>query len=132
MKRTVLTLLVVYGLQLAYAGLIGYNTGWSIFMFCVDALACRIITWQPAGKWQGYVGLSFILQMGVHAGKAGAELLGYAPDINLYWWVLTALAFLQLALVGGWWLRGTNNNSNGHRSRGDQAPAQARAKSAEG
>lgn len=131
MKRTAITLVIVYALQLLYAGTIGYNLSWSIFMFCIDGIAARIITWEPAGKWQGYVGLSFILQMGVHAGKFGAELLGNSVYFDLYWWTLTGLAFLQLLLIGGWFFVG-DNNSNGHRSGNDPPLAPAHQKSTEG
>lgn len=107
MKRTAYTLLAV--------GMIGYllaeqavfpQLAWptetyAILMMIVDAIGATIILIHPAGKVQSIIGLTFLLQIGVHAGRV---FNGQSADLNNYWWGLSLLAVLQLVLTGGWWV----------------------------
>ena len=99
MKRTIITILAVY--VVGYVGGIWLwpSEWWAGLMMAVDTIACIVVTIRPAGKWQSVIGLSFIFQIAVHAGRIfnGAE-----ADINAYWTGLSILAFMQLFLAGGW------------------------------
>lgn len=117
MKRTILSLLFVGiaslflagdpALTLPFVGLMLPGFGlwptepYAIAMMIVDAIAATVILYRPAGKAQALVGLTFLLQIGVHAGRL---MNGEAADLNLYWWGLSLLAFLQIFVVGGWWI----------------------------
>lgn len=102
MRRTICT---VFAVMLAAWFLADLWPGlkYAAAMIGIDALACTIITWHPAGKWQAVVGLSYVLQIGVHIGRIFS---GDNADIYRYFWGLSLLAILQLLLIGGWWLHG--------------------------
>jgi len=102
MRRTICT---VFAVMLAAWLLSGLwpTVPYSLAMIAVDAAACVIITWHPAGKWQSVVGLSYILQIGVHLGRVAN---GDNADMDALWWGLSILALLQMFLVGGWWING--------------------------
>jgi hypothetical protein len=74
---------------------------WAMAMMLIDAIACLVITWHPAGKWQSIIGLSYIIQIAVHIGRI---FNGDNADMDSYWWGLSMLAILQVLLIGGWWL----------------------------
>lgn len=107
MKRTVYTLLVVglVGLLLAeqmpFPGLRWPTENWALIMMAVDTLGAIVILIRPAGKTQALIGLTFLLQIGVHAGRI---LNGDSADLDIYWWGLSIPAVLQLVLTGGWWV----------------------------
>jgi hypothetical protein len=102
MKRTAATIfavmLVAWFLADAWPGV-----NYSLAMILIDALACFIITLHPAGRWQSMIGLTYILQIGVHVGRIAR---GENADINTFYWGLSLLAILQLLLLGGWMLHG--------------------------
>lgn len=103
MRRTILTIAGVYILQLfVLAPLLWPHWSWSLAVAGLDALACVIVTWKPAGKWQSVIGLSFLLQIGIHAGRLIAEINTGGSNMDSYFWGLSGLAFLQLLLLGGW------------------------------
>lgn len=102
MRRTIITVFASMMLGWLVADL-WPSVYFAIIMGLADAAACVIITWHPAGRWQSIVGLSYILQIGVHIGRI---FNGDSADINSYWWGLSALAVLQMFLVGGWWIDG--------------------------
>lgn len=101
MLRTVCTLIAVTVAAYSFALLISNDEAYAWFMIALDGTACRVITWRPAGRWQSIIGQSFLLQIALHAGRI---LNGSNADMNLVWDGLTLLAFVQLALVAGWWL----------------------------
>jgi hypothetical protein len=103
MKRTIATVFAVFVAAWLLSDL-WPSEAYAAAMIVVNALACVVITWHPAGKWQSVVGLSYILQIGVHVGRIAN---GDGADLVSYWWGLALLAILQLALVGGWWLNDT-------------------------
>ncbi len=98
MLRTVGVFICVSLASLAMSNL-WPSEAYSIAMIAADALACAAITLHPAGKWQSIIGLSYILQIGVHIGRIAN---GENADITSFFWGLTALAILQLVLLGGW------------------------------
>lgn len=100
MLRTALTFVGVYLFQLAYSYTIG-APGQEMAFIVADAVAAAIILLRPSGRAQALIGLTYLLQMAMHAAKA---LLGTASDPVVYWWFVTAAAFLQLLLLGGWWI----------------------------
>jgi hypothetical protein len=100
MKRTIAAVFGSMVAGLAFSGL-WPGEGWSALMIAFDALACIVITWHPAGRWQSVIGLSYILQIGVHIGRIAN---GDSADLVSYWWGLALLAVLQLLLIGGWWI----------------------------
>lgn len=102
MKRTVITLAVVCVLSYSFTLLLWNDWKLSAFMVCVDALACKAITWKPAGKWQAVIGASFLIQIGAHLGRIGAELSNPAFNPDFFWWTTTIMAYAQLGLVAGW------------------------------
>jgi hypothetical protein len=102
MKRTILTLAAVLAVSFVLTeALVWPSEEWALVMMGIDAIAATVILFHPAGKAQSAIGLTFLLQIGVHAGRV---LNGSQADLNLYWWGLSILAFLQLAIIGGWWV----------------------------
>jgi hypothetical protein len=99
MRRTVWTIAAVCLIQLALAEWLWPSLWWDAAMIVVNGFAARIITYHPAGKVQALIGLSFFPQIGMHVARIAAE----NPDMNLYFWGLSFWAFVQLALVAGWW-----------------------------
>ena len=70
MLRTALTLIVIGAVQFAFASwIVPFESIWhALFMLAADSLGAAIVLWNPAGKWQGVIGLSFALQITVHIG----------------------------------------------------------------
>lgn len=102
MKRTALALLAVLAISFFLnAWLVWPSENWALAMLAVDAIAATVILFHPAGKAQSLIGLTFLLQMGVHAGRV---MNGDQADLTLYWWMLSIAAFAQLFIAGGWWL----------------------------
>lgn len=107
MKRTVYVLLGVglASLLLAEQNLfpsIKWPTErYSVAMIAINAIGAWITLIHPFGKVQRLIGLTLLLQSGVHAGRL---LRGDQFDMVSFWWALSILALLQLALIGGWWL----------------------------
>jgi hypothetical protein len=120
MKRTIGVMLGVYILQLALAPWLWPTLWWSAAVAGLDLAAIRLVTWRPAGKFQSLIGWTFLLQAAAHSGRVIAELNHKIADMNSYWWLTTALAFIQLFLIGGWLIhdylghRSDDSNSVGH------------------
>jgi hypothetical protein len=70
-------------------------------MLVADALAAAVVLIRPAGRAQAAIGITFLVQMGFYAGRL---LNGDRADFDNLWWGLSSMAFLQIVLVGGWWL----------------------------
>lgn len=123
-RQMIRTIAVIFAVFVAEWFLKGWwpSSEYAVAMFVVGSLACIAITWHPAGKWQGIVGLSYILEIGVHVGRIAS---GENADITSYWWGLSSIAILQLFLVGGWI---TNDWIRSHSHRGSNNPAAAEAR----
>jgi hypothetical protein len=121
MYRTMAALLGVLFVSLFFVqALVWPSPTYAIAMMVVDALAAWVILWHPAGKVQSLIGLTFLLQIGVHTGRI---LNGVNADLFNYWLGLSLLAFLQLGLVGGWWLYERVRGSSFVRSGGPVSPS---------
>lgn len=102
MKRSVYALLAVGAVSLILASLMDWTTPpYGLAMMAVDFAAAWVILWRPAGKIQSLLGMTLVVQMGVHAGKL---LRGADTNLDYYYLALSVLAIVQLVLVGGWWL----------------------------
>lgn len=99
MKRTVLTILAV---MLAAWGLspLWPSALYAWAMIAGDSIALVTICRHPASQWQSAIGMTYLLQAGVHFGRI---IVGEESDIFGYFWGLSLLAILQLLLLGGWW-----------------------------
>lgn len=131
MIRTVLTLLGV-GLASLILGdkdfLAWPSVNYAMGMLAIDAIGGAIVLIRPAGKAQSIIGLTFLLQCGVHAGRI---LNAENADIYNYWLGLSILAFLQLIIAGGWWI---HDRVSGKRvlHRGGPLPSSANMEGMEG
>lgn len=103
MKRSVFALLGVGIVSLILASVIDWTTPpYGLAMMAVNFAGAWVILWRPAGKIQSLLGITLVLQMGVHAGKL---LRGADSNLDYYYTALSVLAILQLVLIGGWWCR---------------------------
>ena len=103
MLRTVLTICAVCAIGWGYGFIAGgaWGEDYSWFMMAVDAVACRVIVWRPAGDFQRFIGYTYYFQIALHAGRI---IRGNEANLTFVYWAMTAIAFVQLFLVGGWWL----------------------------
>lgn len=125
MRRTIWTLFGVMLAGIAYQLTLGNTWTYSAFMIAVNAIGCRIIVKEPAGTWQGLIGWSFIVQIGVDTGRIGRELYFGAGDMTFVDWVTTAIAFVQLFLVIGWGVHDRISRERGFRLPDPLLPSQA-------
>lgn len=101
MFRTALALCAVLAMSLFIHRLFPFpSESYCVYMMVVDLIAAAVILIHPAGKMQSLIGLSFLLQIGFYAGRLAN---GDQADLDLFWWGLSVLALLQLALLAGWW-----------------------------
>lgn len=101
MKRTVITLCAVWLVVFLMAPHLWPSVPYAWVMIGVDALACLIITWRPAGVWQGVIGLSYLIQITIHFARI---IRADSTDMNGYWWGLSITALAQLLFIAGWWI----------------------------
>lgn len=102
MRRTALILLADMIAGYAYSFTLGGGWDYSLYMIMVNALACILITWNPAGRWQALIGWSFILQIGTDTGRVASDFYFGTSDMYFVYWWTTLLAYLQLLLLAGW------------------------------
>ncbi len=102
MRRTALVLFADMAFGYLYSANFGGGWDYSAFMVLVNALACLLITWHPAGRWQALIGWSFILQIGTDTGRVASDFYFGMSDMYFVYWATTSLAFLQLILLAGW------------------------------
>lgn len=104
MRRTVWTLLGCFAVGVVWRT-VTVDSNWPWFFYAVtDAIAAWIIMRNPAGKWQGWIGLCFIIQMCVNIGYGGALLdQGYSYEAALLAWKINSLmGYIKLLLLGVW------------------------------
>lgn len=70
-----------------------------LFFIATDAIAAGVVLYQPAQKVQAVIGWTYMAQIIMH--------VIYSVSTNnmaqfAYWQMLTAIAFVQLVLLGGW------------------------------
>jgi hypothetical protein len=111
LQRTVGTLAAVYVAQISYILAMG-GTGQEFAFIALDGAAAAVILFRPAGWAQAMIGLTYLLEMSMHAAKAVlssswmTELLGLGPagfNPMAYWWFLMVAGAVQLLIAGGWW-----------------------------
>ncbi|MEI9850020.1 MAG: hypothetical protein WDN24_03095 [Sphingomonas sp.] len=74
--------------------------GWW-FNMLIDAGAAAVILWRFAGRWQIALGLTYCVQVAGHLFYGWMLSRDAAAPWPYYSW-LTAIAWLQLMLIGGW------------------------------
>lgn len=102
MRRTAWILVADMAFGYLYSFSFGGGWDYSLFMILTNSIACVLITWQPAGRWQSLIGWSFILQIGTDVGRVASEINSGSTDMMFVYWVTTALAYIQLVLLMGW------------------------------
>ncbi len=98
MIRTAATLLANWFVGSAYVYATGIPDAW-YFSLLLDTISAAIILHQPAGKVQALIGATFMGQILLHGVYAFSN---HVLGANPYWQMLTAMAFVQLLLLGGW------------------------------
>lgn len=106
--RAIMVLLLNWVAGMVFVSLTGWTDCWP-FNIIIDASASVVILWRPAGKMQALLGVSYCVQIAMHGGYGAAKIAGIA-DPWKYYNALTAVAWIQLLMIGGWsvaiWGRG--------------------------
>jgi len=72
------------------------------FSFALDFLCGAILLAHPAGRAQAMLGASFITQMIMHLAYGSLLLTGRSANYEIYYNMLTIVAWVQLAIVWGY------------------------------
>lgn len=127
--RSVATVFAVWCLGIAYNLVTGLSDGWMANIL-LDSTAATVILFRPAGRWQALLGCTYCAQIAMHGGYGLADILGKSPDPDHYYSALTAVAWLQLLLIGGWcsgiWGGGLVRRWFGNRGADASAPDRSR------
>jgi len=103
MLRTSVALFANWAAQLAYYLITHDSTPWP-FLLPLDALTASVVLIRPAGRMQGVIGVTLLVQVAMH-GAYGLFVLRhgeiYAAQLR-YWEILTWIAAAQVVFVGGW------------------------------
>lgn len=99
--RTAAAIILVWAFGILYITNTGNYDPWEFNLF-IDGAAMTAILWHPAGRGQAVVGWLYILQLVYHGYYGSRELLGADNSIDLYYNVLTVIAWVQLLAVGLW------------------------------
>jgi hypothetical protein len=114
MIRTALAIGLNWLANTAFVVLTGVYDPWWYFI-ATDAVCCAVVLYQPAKKIQAVIGWTYMAQILMHVVYAVSN---HAIAAWPYWQALTALAFLQLLLLGGWiggsWYRRYRRPDSGH------------------
>jgi hypothetical protein len=76
--------------------LFGTFTPW-VWTTMIDTIAAAVILWHPAGRWQAVIGATYVLQIACHSAFAA-----WSWGAHSYWLTLTAIAWVQLMILGTW------------------------------
>lgn len=88
----------IVGMLVSHAG---WVDAWPVNIV-IDVLTAWVILRNPAGRWQSILGVSFCAQIAMHVGYGANIILFSHGDMVGYYNALTVVAFLQLAVTGGW------------------------------
>lgn len=102
MLRTILAILGWFIAANAWTIPHGGGEPWALF-FALDVVAALVVLIMPAGKMQSLIGTTFLVKLAFDTAYGLAYFYGN-PDPIKYWWSLVIIGFVQLLLVGGWWL----------------------------
>lgn len=87
----------------------GWTDAWPVNI-PLDAITAGVVLLRPAAKWQAALAVTYCVQIIMHIGYGTRLTLGMGADAMEYYNQLTGVAFLQLAILGGWsidlWGRG--------------------------
>ncbi len=83
----------------------GNYTPW-LWFAATDFIAAAIVLREPAGRWQGAIGWTYIAQILMHFVFGMMQVIGKNPDGDAYLDTLTAVAVAQMALVTLWGIGG--------------------------
>jgi hypothetical protein len=109
MIRTSLAIFLNWCATTAFATLTGAYDAWWFFII-VDTISAAVILHQPAARVQALIGCTFMGQILLHVVYAFSNHnVGAYP----YWQMLTAGAFVQLLLLGGWTIAGWRGEYDG-------------------
>lgn len=98
MIRTGITILLNWAAGMAFILATDIRDPWALSLG-LDALAAFVILYHPAGRAQSAIGWAYIAQILIHAVYAVSN---HAIAVQAYWQILTWIAFVQLAILGGW------------------------------
>lgn len=98
--RAIMVLLLNWVAGMIFVSLTGWTDCWP-FNIAIDTSASVAVLWRPAGRMQALLGVSYCVQIAMHGGYGAAKIMGIA-DPWKYYDALTAVAWIQLLLVGGW------------------------------
>lgn len=105
MLRTVLTILAAWGCGTFYRLVIVPDSDWPwLYYAALDAISAAIIIRHPANKWQGWIGLCFLVQFAANIGY-GANYIerGYDYDAAVLAWSFNGwVGHAKLILLAGW------------------------------
>lgn len=100
LARAALVVLVNWVLGTVFVLATGITDGWW-FNIPIDLLAAAAIFHRLAGRWQAALAATYLVQLAGHAFYGWMAMRGDAAPWAYYGW-LTAIAWLQLLLIGGW------------------------------
>lgn len=102
MMRTTMAIVGWFAAANAWTIPAGGGEPWALF-FALDVIAAMVVLVMPAGKMQSLIGTTFLIKLAFDTAYGIAYFKGVADPVK-YWWALTLVGFVQLLLVGGWWL----------------------------
>lgn len=118
LARSAVTVFANWLVGTVFALSTGITDGWW-FNILIDGAAAAAIFYRLAGRWQAALGITYCVQLLGHAYYGWQLGRGVALPWSYYGW-LTAIAWLQLLLIGAWaadtWLRGSAGANRDRRS----------------
>lgn len=100
-RRTAAVLFANWTINTAFVLTFKIYDPWAWYI-ATDTLSAAIVLYRPAGKPQSMIGGLYMAQIVMHCVYGALEISRKAIAENSYWQVLTALAFVQLLVLGGW------------------------------
>lgn len=71
------------------------------FLAVLDGLSAALLLTHPASKLQVILGATYASQILMHLAYGGLKLFGRFPDYDMYYDMLTIVAWAQLFVLGG-------------------------------
>lgn len=105
MLRTCMTMLGCSIAGILWRTMIAPDVQWPWLTYAmIDAVGAYIVIRHPACRWQGWIGLCFLIQFAMNIGYGAAILdQGYSYDAAVLAWENAGhIANLKLLLLGAW------------------------------